>query len=172
MNHDSQYETQPSQKRRWKKRQEQEQTSKLQIKECEMQRRIADPYRARGRGGREGISACVGGRWWRRGVGGVSLWWRSVTWAHLGWGVLRQCDSSRHSHQTTRPRITAVLIHFGTCWQTTFFTDLLGHSACFWKSRLNCLFPDTEITFPSKCAQVSVLEPTLPPELCDWTIIL
>lgn len=38
-----------------------EQTSKLQIKECEMQRRIADPYWAWGRDGREGISACAGG---------------------------------------------------------------------------------------------------------------
>lgn len=62
MNQDSQYETQPSQKKEGeKKKGRQEQTSKLQIKECEMQRRIADPYRARGRGGREGISACVGG---------------------------------------------------------------------------------------------------------------
>lgn len=66
----------------------QEQTSKLQIKECEMQGRIADPYRARGLVEGWGDQYVRGGcaSSLRTQSRGVSLWWRSVTWAHLGWG--------------------------------------------------------------------------------------
>lgn len=59
-NQDSQYETQASLKKRGGKKARQEQTSKLQIKGCEMQRRIADPYQAWGRGGRGDQCVCVG----------------------------------------------------------------------------------------------------------------
>lgn len=44
MNQNSQYEIELSQKKIERKKGRQEQTSKLQIKACEMQRRIADPY--------------------------------------------------------------------------------------------------------------------------------
>lgn len=129
-----------------RKKGRQEQTSKLQIKACEMQPRIADPYWARGWGGRGGSGGGVP-PFLRTQSRGVSLWWRSVTWAHLGWGCSSSSATADTLCQKTELHIWAVLIHFGTRWQkicvniVTFIncpalTDPLELFHLFWKARL------------------------------------